>query len=165
METISCQNQHEAFERQFFRVWFGFQLAALILLLLGGSNSVSAYVGLAIFAGVGAFLAYTVRWSVVDEVIDHGEFLVFRKDSIEYNVPLADISAIGHPFANMKGLVTVKTRRRIQSRRRFTFRGAPVASSFKAPPIFDELEKRIGVSLGGRASAAGRDHPFTKRPQ
>ncbi len=149
MKLISVQNRHEVFELQFVRIWFGFLLAVFIFLLVIGSDSVLGYVGLAILAGSGAFFFRTIRWSVVDEALDCGDSLVFRKGSTTYEVPLSEISVIDHPFENFKGLITVKTRRPIQSRRSFTFRGAPVTSSFNASPVVGELQHRIENPTNG----------------
>lgn len=149
MKPISVQNRHEVFERQFVRIWFGLLIAVFIFLLLIGSDSAMGFAGLAILAVFGACLFRMIRWSVVDEAMDCGDSLVFRKGSVTYEVPLAEISAIGHPFENFKGLITIKTRRPIQSRRSFTFRGAPVTSTFKAPPVVGELQHRIENPTNG----------------
>lgn len=143
MKAISVQNKHERLERQFTRFWFGFLATVLILLLSIGSSDALGYFALAILAGCGPVVCWKTRWSIVDEAMDYGDSLVFRKGATTYRVPIAVISSIGHPFENFKGLVTVKTRRPIQSRRSFTFRGAPVTSSFKAPPVAEELKHRI----------------------
>ena len=149
MKSISVQNQHEVFERRFVQLWFGFLLAALIFLLIVGGESVVGFVGIAVLAGFGVFIFWMTMWSVVDGAFDCGDSLVFQIDSTTYEVPFAEISAICHPFANFKGLITIKTRRPIQSRRRFTFRGAPVVSAFTAPPIFDELQRRVETTING----------------
>ena len=143
MKMISVQNRNEAFERTFERVWFGFLFAVLTFLLLVGSGSALAYTSIVVFGAIGAFIFYRTRWSVVDEAFDDGDALVFRKGSATYNVPFSEIQEVGHPFANFKNLITVKLRSAIGSRTGFTFRAGAESSTFRAPPIFDELDRRI----------------------
>ena len=84
------------FKKAFPTAWFGvltFMAAALIVL---GNASIVFLLALLFMAGFGFAIFKKLVWDLADEVYDHGDFLVFKKNGASQSVRFEEIININH---------------------------------------------------------------------
>jgi len=122
-------------------VWFGFLLFFLVTSFMAGAPPLFqiAPIGMAVF---GVFLFRKLAWSLVDEVYDGGDYLVFRRGRVEQRVPLDDVMNIDSQL-DSPPKVTIHVRSQGPLGRELSFSPPFRLFSLATPPIVTDLIERV----------------------
>jgi hypothetical protein len=90
--------------------WFGFLALFIVLSVVSGAASENplALVIPVVMAAFGVLLMKKFVWDLVDEVHDHGEFLVVRKGSEEARIPLSTITNVSASTHQRPPRITIR---------------------------------------------------------
>ena len=89
--------------------WFGF-LALFVVVSVIAKAPLLFFVVPIVMAAFGLFLFRRLVWDLADEVYDAGDYLVFRKGSLEQTVGLTEIINIGYSQMSSPERVTIHVR-------------------------------------------------------
>jgi len=134
-------------EKEFPKVWLGFVVCTVVFVLFFGENkAIGIFFGLqmAIF---GSYFFKKTVWNVADEVIDYGDYLLFRKAGIEQKVYFTDISEIDCFQMNMPEIVVVSTSVSGDIGAKLTFKVKDSWIPFRYSKITRELRQRVVTSM------------------
>lgn len=127
-------------------VWFGFIGLFFIGALTGAILKNSSYVFLIMpvfMGGLGIFIMKQLVWNLVDEVWDHGDFLVAKNKGQEARIDLRNIINVSHTSFTNPPSISLHLRAPCELGQIIRFSPPPRLFSFREHPIATELIHRI----------------------
>ena len=114
-----------------------------LLSLFKGAEPLAILLPIAIMAIFGYFFFKNTTWDLMDEVIDEGDALLFRKGKLEQRVALEDITNISHPGKSSGARVIVHSRNSGPLGNEMPFQVPTGLNPFAKSPIVTELIERV----------------------